>query len=94
MNEEMHLNVQRLLICWKKCPSGGAAKRGIKAREVKAVVLDKNLKSTDWGSWPNALGTAYFAVFDGYCYFDELAEAVRFELTEGVNPRRFSRPVP
>ena len=23
-----------------------------------------------------------------------LAEAVRFELTEGVNPRRFSRPVP
>ena len=55
----------------------------------------------------------YFAVFDGYCYFDEycsspvngvepgragraqiLAEAVRFELTEGVNPRRFSRPVP
>ena len=23
-----------------------------------------------------------------------VAEAVRFELTEGVNPRRFSRPVP
>ena len=23
-----------------------------------------------------------------------MAEAVRFELTEGVNPRRFSRPVP
>ena len=23
-----------------------------------------------------------------------LAEAVRFELTEGMNPRRFSRPVP
>ena len=23
-----------------------------------------------------------------------LAEAVRFELTEGANPRRFSRPVP
>ena len=23
-----------------------------------------------------------------------LAEAVRFELTEGINPRRFSRPVP
>ncbi len=25
--------------------------------------------------------------------FRYLAEAVRFELTEGVNPRRFSRPV-
>ena len=25
--------------------------------------------------------------------FLNLAEAVRFELTEGVNPRRFSRPV-
>jgi hypothetical protein len=23
-----------------------------------------------------------------------VAEAVRFELTEGANPRRFSRPVP
>ena len=23
-----------------------------------------------------------------------MAEEVRFELTEGVNPRRFSRPVP
>ncbi len=27
-------------------------------------------------------------------FVDQLAEAVRFELTEGVNPRRFSRPVP
>gem|GEM_PF-4711059 len=26
--------------------------------------------------------------------FERLAEAVRFELTEGLNPRRFSRPVP
>jgi hypothetical protein len=25
---------------------------------------------------------------------NQLAEAVRFELTEGINPRRFSRPVP
>jgi hypothetical protein len=24
----------------------------------------------------------------------KLAEAVRFELTEGINPRRFSRPLP
>jgi len=27
-------------------------------------------------------------------FVDQLAEAVRFELTEGANPRRFSRPVP
>ncbi len=27
-------------------------------------------------------------------FTNNLAEAVRFELTEGANPRRFSRPVP
>ena len=27
-------------------------------------------------------------------FHDDLAEAVRFELTEGSHPRRFSRPVP
>lgn len=41
MNEGMHLNVQRLLLCWKSCQCEGAAKR-----EIKAVVLDENLKMT------------------------------------------------
>ena len=27
-------------------------------------------------------------------FLNLMAEEVRFELTEGVNPRRFSRPVP
>ncbi len=38
------------------------------------------------GMIKNSLKTGFYLGF--------LAEAVRFELTEGANPRRFSRPVP
>jgi hypothetical protein len=43
-----------------------------------------------WGKvWGKLKKTAESELF-----LDILAEAVRFELTEGANPRRFSRPVP
>ena len=34
------------------------------------------------GSWPTAVGTAYFAVFDGYYYFDEYCSSP----VNGVEP--------